>query len=64
MGLKIKGAARKEESLLSTESENNHHAGQRQAPTVNSSLMDRLALNGGMVIIDSHARRSKKRGMA
>ncbi|KAJ3996787.1 hypothetical protein F5050DRAFT_47190 [Lentinula boryana] len=62
--LVIKGAAKKEMSL-SAGNETYHRAEPGQALTVDSSLIDRLTLNGGMVGINhAHARRNKRRGMA
>ncbi|KAJ3733387.1 hypothetical protein DFJ43DRAFT_1068889 [Lentinula guzmanii] len=62
--LVIKGAAKKEMSL-SAGNETYRRAEPGQALTVDSSLIDRLTLNSGMVGINhTHARRNKRRGMA
>ncbi|KAJ3789575.1 hypothetical protein GGU10DRAFT_343233 [Lentinula aff. detonsa] len=62
--LVIKGAAKKEMSL-SAGNETYRRAEPGHALTVDSSLIDRLTLNSGMVGINHpHARRNKRRGMA
>ncbi|KAJ4490923.1 apoptosis inhibitory protein 5-domain-containing protein [Lentinula aciculospora] len=66
-GLSIKGAAKKEEFLSSVAGHKTNHragAGPRRASAVDSSLMDRLTLNGVVFNSHTHARRNKRRGVA